>query len=585
MAFDGIFLAAIKQELSNLIGNRVDRIFQPEKETLILHLRKGRDTKKLLLCSLADQARVHLTTANFKNPSNPPLFCMVLRKHLEGSILADIVQPGLERILKLHFDTTDELGRPSKRILIIEIMSKHSNIILINTEGMIIDAIRRYTHAVSRHREVLPGKSYISPPAQKKANICDLDEESLTSLLFSGDWDTPIRRLLVEKLEGIGPETAREVIYQCGLSENMTLEECGEYEFSRIYQVLNKIRNTTIPNNWHPVVIKNTNERPLAFAAFDLKQYDQLPMIKFSTPSEACDNFYSLRRHQQILEGLRRSLEHTLDRELKRCYKKENIQAETVDKAKGAEKYRLKGELITANIYRLTKGEKILRATNFYDESGKTITIELDPSLTPSENAQLYFNRYNKVKKAAKLAQEQLEQTRAEISYLESIAQALNIANTMEDLSEIQQELRQAGYIPVEKENKPGKKAKKASQTSKPLEFVSPDNFKILVGKNNRQNDWLTLKHANSNDIWLHTKDIPGSHVIIKTENREVPATTLEMAARLAAHYSKAKQSSQVPVDYTSVKHVRKPNGTKPGMVIYDNQNTVYVKPLDIEEN
>ncbi|MDN5345104.1 MAG: hypothetical protein PWQ18_1218 [Clostridia bacterium] len=585
MAFDGLFLAAIKEELTALIGSRVDRIFQPEKETIILHLRRGRDTRKLLLCSLADQARVHLTAASFTNPANPPLFCMVLRKHLEGGTLTAVEQPALERVLELHFQTTDELGRPAARRLIVEIMGKHSNIILLNPEGNIIDAARRYTHAVSRHREVLPGRPYIPPPAQAKTDPRQISDETLARLLLEGSLDTPLERLLVAKLAGLGPETAREVTCRAGIPGGTTAENCGAYELTRLYQALQGVLASTTPSGWRPAVVLAPAGQPLAFAALELTQYQGQQQVPFASPSAACDSFYQHRREQQLLEGARRSLEHILERELKRCYKKEGLQAATVAGAAEAKRFRLAGELITANIYQLEKGQTTFTTTNFYEPAGEAVTIELDPALTPAENARRYFQRYNKARSAARQAAAHLEQTRAEIAYLESIAQALGIAITQEDLAEIRRELRQSGYLPQEKEKpgKPGKKnnKKEAARPSQPLEFTSPDGFKILVGKNNRQNDWLTLKFAADSDIWVHAKDIPGSHVIIRAEGRDVPAATLEMAARLAARYSRAGQSSRIPVDHTLVKHVRKPPGARPGMVIYDHQKTVYVAPAD----
>ncbi|NLW08058.1 MAG: fibronectin/fibrinogen-binding protein [Clostridia bacterium] len=585
MAFDGIFLAAIREELTELIGSRVDRIFQPEKETLILHLRKARETKKLLLCSLPDQARVHLTAGGFTNPPSPPLFCMVLRKHLEGSFLAAIEQPGLERVLKLHFNTADELGRPTTRLLVVEIMGKHSNIILLKPDGEIVDASRRYTHAVSRHREVLPGRPYIPPPPQEKADPRQMDDEAFCNYLLSSSLNLPLQRLLVQKLSGIGPQTAAEILHRAALPVETTLNDCGQYELTRLWQALQEILAATAAPASQAVVVRNKEQQPLAFAAFDLYQYQDLPREYYEGPSKACDNFFAARREAQILAGMRLSLEHTLQRELKRCRKKESLQAATVAEASGAEAWRLAGELITANIYRLTRGQDSFTAINFYDPENKPITIKLDPALSPAENARIYFNRYNKAKNAARLAREQLEKTREEIAYLESINQALSIAVDKYDLVEIQRELRRAGYLPEPRsKQQAGRKAKQkeALRQSLPLEFTSPDGFKILVGKNNRQNDWLTLRQAADSDLWLHAKDIPGSHVIIKTEGRQVSAATLEMAARLAARYSSARQSSRVPVDYTLVKHVRKPAGAKPGRVIYDHQRTVYVTPIEI---
>jgi len=584
MAFDGIFLAAIREELADLIGSRVDRIFQPEKETIILHLRKCRETKKLLLCSFADQARVHLTSTIFTNPPSPPLFCMVLRKHLEGSTLISVVQPALERVLKLQFNTIDELGRLTTRVVVTEIMGKHSNIILLNPDGEIVDATRRYTHAVSRHREVLPGRPYVPPPVQDKADPGKLDDEAFISSLLDSSLNTPLERLLVEKLAGTGPEAAREILYRAGIPTKTTLDICGIYELNRLWQALKEVLAATSPSTWQPVVVTGKDQKPLAFAALELHQYQGLPREYFASPSAACDRFFSARREAQLLEGLRLSLEHVLQRELKRCHKKEGLQAATVAEAAGAEAWRLAGELIAANIYRLEKGQDAFTTQNFYDPEGRPVNIELDPALTPAENARVYFNRYSKAKNAAHLAREQLEKTHEEIAYLESIAQALAMATTRDDLVEIQRELRRAGYLPeIREKQQPGKKTKQkeAPQRSLPLEFVSPDGFKILVGKNNRQNDWLTLRQAVDRDLWFHARDIPGSHVIIKTNGQEVPAATLEMAARLAARYSSARQSSRVAVDYTLVKHVRKPAGARPGRVIYEHQRTVYVVPAE----
>ncbi|PRR70151.1 Rqc2 family fibronectin-binding protein [Neomoorella humiferrea] len=584
MACDGLFLAAVREELRESVGSRVDRIFQPEKETIIIHLRRGRETRKLLLCSLADQARVHFTTASFTNPASPPLFCMVLRKHLEGGILEAVEQPNLERILSFRFQTTDELGRPTTRLLIIEVMGKHANIILLDPSNTIIDAARRYTHAVSRYREVLPGRPYIPPPPQVKADPRNLEMDAFIRLMWENSWDIPLERLLVEKIAGVGPQTAREIICRAGLPAETTLEGCGEYELTRLYRAVQEIAAAVCPQGWRPVVIMEREGETLAFAAFELFQFEGLSRQFMATPSAACDFFYQVRRERQLLEATRRSLEHVIDRELKRCYKKEGLQAASVAEAADAEKFRLAGELITANIYRLEKGQISFTTPNFYDPHGAEITIELDPSLTPAENAQRYFHRYNKARNAARLAKEQLEQTRTEIAYLESVAQALEMATNFDDLAEIRRELRRAGYITEEKEkDKPGKKSEKkeAARPSTPMEFTSPDGFKILVGRNNRQNDWLTLKLAGPDDIWLHAKDIPGSHVVIRTGGREVPAATLEMAARLAARYSRAGGSSRVPVDYTLVKNVRKPPGAKPGMVIYDHQRTVYVAPWE----
>ncbi|MGB9782246.1 MAG: Rqc2 family fibronectin-binding protein [Moorellaceae bacterium] len=579
MAFDGLFLSSIRAELSTWLGSRLERIYQPDKDTLLIHLRRGRDIKKLLLSAHAEHCRLHFTEAVPPNPPEPPLFCMVLRKHLQGGVLVEIHQPGLERVLELRCSCTDELGRPVTRVLVVEIMGKHSNILLLDAKGTIIDALRRYTHALSRHREVLPGRAYVPPPAQDKADPWSLDEEQLGALIFRSSWDKPLKTLLLEKLAGIGPQTAGEILFRAGLPAEITPESCGEHEVGRIWQALKGLLEASLPSSWQPTLVRDRDKRVLAFAAFDLKQFIGLPRAHFSTPSQVCDAFYEEKRAQTLLAAERRFLTGMVERELKRCLKKEALQAETVTAASGAEQWRLYGELITANIYRLQKGMTSFTAENFYDPEARPVTIELDPSLTPAENAERYFSRYNKARNAARQAALQLEQTREEIAYLNSIAQALEMAESLEDLQEIRQELMRAGYLePPKVEKRQLQRPKEGA--SRPLELVSSDGFPILVGKNNRQNDYLSLKLAREEDIWLHAKDVPGSHVLIRTQGRPVPERTLEEAAGLAAYFSRARQAGRVAVDYTWAKHVRKPPGARPGMVLYDHQRTVYVAPL-----
>lgn len=579
MAFDGLFLSAIKAELSTWLGSRLERIYQPDKDTLLIHLRRGREIKKLVMSAHAEHCRIHLTEVSLPNPLEPPLFCMVLRKHLQGGVLAEINQPGLERVLELHCSCTDELGRAVTRTLMVEIMGKHSNIILLDPNGTIIDALRRYTHALSRHREVLPGRAYVPPPVQDKIDPRSLDLEQLGPIIFQSSWDKPLKSLLVEKLAGIGPQTAREILFRAGLPAEITPEFCGEHELGRLWQALQEVLAASLPPSWKPTVVRDKEKGVLAFAAFDLLQFAGLPREHFPTPSQACEVFYEEKRAQNLLAAEKRSLTSLIERELKRCLKKEAVQAETVAAAAGAEQWRLYGELITANIYRLQKGMTSFTAENFYDPEAPPVTIELDPSLTPAENAERYFNRYNKAKNAARQAALQLEQTREEIAYLNSVAQALEMADSLEELKEIREELVRSGYLePAKGEKKQPQREREAA--SRPLELISSDGFIILVGKNNRQNDYLSLKLARDEDIWLHAKDVPGSHVIIRTQGRPVPERTLEEAAGLAAYFSRARQAGRVAVDYTQAKYVRKPPGARPGMVIYDHQHTVYVAPI-----
>jgi len=569
MAFDGLFLAAIREELGGLKNSKVDRIFQPEKETVVLHLRKGREVQKLLLSSLPHGPRVHLTRENFLNPPTPPLFCQVLRKHLEGISLLEVEQPELERVLVFIFGGYDGLGQKTVKKLVAEIMGKHSNIILLDSRGIIVDAARRYTHEVSRHREVLPGKPYVPPPPQDKEDPRLLTPEKWRALFQEG-WRG--EKWLVERLAGIGPQTAREILFRGGLHSLEVTEE----NIMASYGALQEILSSLYTHSWKPVVVWE-GEKPLAFAAFDLKQFSGLKKEFFASPSQACEAFYRAQRLWQKKENLKAHLEGLLLKELQRCRKKEALHKETLEEGGRAEKYRLAGELILAHLPQLAKGMASASLTDLYHPQGRKVDIKLDPSLSPAENAQAYFRLYQKAKSAVAWAQKQLRAVEEEISYLESVQQSLDMAQTLEDLEEIREELQQSGYLPPE-DKAVGRKERRMA-TSRPLEFISPDGFKILVGKNNRQNERLTFKIAAPEDLWLHVKDLPGSHVIIRSEGKEVPPSTLEMAAYLAAKYSRASLSSKAPVDYTKVKYVRKLPGGKPGMVLYEGHRTLYVDP------
>lgn len=579
MAFDGLFLSAIKEELSYWVGSRVDRIYQPDKDTVLLHLRKAREIKKLLISIHAEYCRIHFTEAHFLNPPEPPLFCMVLRKHLYGAVLAGVEQPGLERVLKLLFHANDELGRPMERHLVAEIMGKHSNLLLLDPSGpTIIDALRRYTHSVSRYREVLPGKEYVPPPPQNKRDPRGLGEE-IAQVIWQEPLDKPLKEVLVERLDGIGPLTAQEILFRAGLPADITPQDCGEYEAVRLHQALEEVLASSSPPSWEPTVVKDPCKGALAFAAFDLKQFTGLPRERFPSPSQACETFYEEKRARGLLISEKRSLTNLVERELKRCLKKEALQTETLASAAEASRYRVYGELIMANIYRLKKGDREFTTENFYEPGSPEITIELDPSLTPAENAARYFQRYQKAKNAAQKASEQLKETREEIAYLNSIMQALEMADSLEDLKEIREELVRSGYLEAPRQNKKGAQAP-PPKAFNPLKVISSDGFTILIGKNNRQNDFLSLKVAGDEDIWLHAKDVPGAHVIIRTQGKPVPPRTLEEAAGLAAYFSRSRQAGRVAVDYTTAKHVRKPPGARPGMVLYDNYRTIYIEPI-----
>ncbi|HBT20067.1 MAG TPA: fibronectin/fibrinogen-binding protein [Peptococcaceae bacterium] len=578
MSFDGLMLTAVKKKLEELLlGSRVYKVYQPEKKTIVLNF--GKEKSKiysLLISAEADAARIHLIKSKIPNPSQPPPFCMSLRKHLESKQLKEINQPKWERILVFHFRGLSEGGLPEEKLLICEIMGKHSNIILLNSDNTIIDAAVKYSHAVSSHREVLPGKPYITPPDQGKINPESLSEEKFYQLMFEADINDKLPDIILKKIMGLSPQTCREIVIRAGLTAETTLNECGEYELNRIWQQMNKIFHDVKTGNLKPTLVHDfSDSKYTSFAPFDLKQHPESHKSFFKTLNEALEIFYESKKYRQKFKELENRLLKITRREIKRCENKIGELELELKEAEDAEKYKTAGEIITANIFRISKGDKILRAQNFFDPEGKEIEITLDPQLSPSQNAQKYFKKYRKAQVKKQKITEQLDITRQELKYFESVMASIEQAEKLEELEEIMEELSRQKYIPPSPAQQDRKKT-----TPEFLTFRSSDGFDILVGKNNRQNDYLTFKVAKDDDLWLHTKEIPGAHVIIKrNDNREIPPQTIAEAAILAAFYSRGKNSANVPVDYTYKKYVRKPKGARPGMVIYESHKTISVTP------
>lgn len=571
-------MAAVGSELKNkLIGARIEKIYQPLKEELAITVSKPKERYKILISANATHARIHTTTNNKSNPSAPPLFCMVLRKHLEGGRILDVTQPGLERVLHLKIDTRDELGRPATKTLVVEVMGKHSNIILVDDQSNnIIDGIKRYSHAISRHREVLPGREYLAPPEQQKNSPLGLTEEHFFQLLTQSNLDAKLTDILLSTFDGFSPRMCQEVVYRCNLPLDLTLNHCGEYELRLLWQNFHAISSTLDKGEFAPSLVFNRDGTPKDFAAFELTQFKNQKIVH-GEMNQLLDNFYTHKDFQLQLQAKKQSLLTILNRDLSRLKNKLPKYQKSLDEADRGEDYRIYGDLITAHVYQLEKGMSEVELENYYDPELKKITVPLDKQKTPAQNAQSYFKKYVKAKSTLEAVTEQLTQAKEELSYLESVDNAIRQSTTLDNLDEIKAELAAQGYL--KQEEKKGSKKDKKRDKPQPMQFTSSDGLIILVGKNNRQNDYLTMRYAKEDDLWLHTKDIPGSHVIIRTEGREVPNQTLEEAAILAAYHSKAKQSKQVPVDLTYVKHVHKPNGAKPGMVIYENQQTVFITP------
>ncbi len=576
MALDGIAAANIKDELkSKLLNGRIDKVYQPENDEIILSIRSLKKAYKLLITANASNPRIHLTEKNKLNPMQPPLFCMVLRKHLASGKIIDITQPNFERILNIHIESINELGDYSIKRLIIEIMGKHSNIILVDENGIILDAVKHISHEKSSVREVLPGKEYRFPPSEKYDTLL-LDEENFNFTVNKSS-SKKLQNLIYESYNGISPSFASEICFRAGLDSSDNVDVISDNRLKMLYNEFKNIVEKIKTGNFSPEIIYSEKNKIIDFSSMEMSQYSGLKKQKFSSISELLEFFYTERDLQYRMNQKSQDLKKIIANNIERCIKKKNIQIKTMKEISGRDRLKLYGELITANIYSVPKGTDSYTTQNFYDKDLKDITIPLDPELTPSENAQKFFKQYNKEKRTFSALQTQIKQNDEELEYLEGLLTSVQVSTDEQNIKEIRQELYEQGFI--KKLNHPKGKIKPVK--SKPLHYISSDGFNIYVGKNNRQNDELTLKFAKNTDIWLHTKKIPGSHVIISAEGKEIPDNTLNEAALLAAFYSKGKNSALVPVDYTPKKFVKKPSGAKPGMVIYETNKTAYITPTE----
>lgn len=571
MALDGAFLYAVKQELSSLIGGRIDKVYQPSRDEIIISIRSEGSTKKVLFSSGANCARVHLTETSPENPKTPPMFCMLMRKHLGGGKLLSIRQDGLERILYFDFECMNEIGDMVKVTVAIEIMGRYSNIILISGEGRIIDAIRRVDAEMSRERMILPGMTYILPSKPEKISFLYSEKEEIREKLFSLN-NNDLSKCLVSTFEGISPLFARECVDRAS-GKDMTLEDLDEATFDKLCDYIFSEREKLLSGKCDFTVLTDENNNLKDFCFTDIKQYGNLMTSKtFSTAGETLDKFYSERDNSNRLKQRSADMIKFLSNTSERISRKLALQREELRECDLKDDLKLKGDLINANIWRLEKGQKKAVLENYYDDN-KEIEILLDERLSPAQNAQKYYSEYRKSVNAEIKLTELIEKGEKELIYIDSVLDSLMRSTTENEVLLLRQELAEQGYLRL----KGGKQ--KPPKELPPMEFISSDGFKILVGRNNKQNDKLTLKTAEKTDIWLHTKDIPGSHVIICAEGNEVPENTITEAAVLAAYHSKGKNSAQVPVDYVEVRFVKKPAGAKPGMVIFTNNRTLYIRP------
>ncbi|MBE6848885.1 MAG: fibronectin/fibrinogen-binding protein [Ruminococcus sp.] len=572
MAFDGAYLYAVKREIEQLIGARADKIHQPSRDELVIHLRSREGMQKLLISTAGDSARIHLTQVTIENPAVPPMFCMLLRKHLGGGKLLAVRQDGLERILFLDFECVNELGDRVQLTLACEVMGRYSNCILCDENGKIIDSLKRNAD-VTRERVILPGFPYEMPHRSRRLHFMETDDDTILSALLLAP-DVPLDKALVQLFEGVSPLLAREWAYFVCKGDAVHTHAMTQAHKERLLFTLHRTADMLRSGDFQFTVLQTPEGQLRDYCFLRPEQYGALMVVRpMPSASAALDEFYSKRDLLARMKQRANDLFRLVMTRLERVSRKLQNQREELAQTDKMEQNKLWGDLLSANLYRLQKGDTTAILENFYAEDCPQVHIPLQVNLTPAQNAQRYYTLYRKAVTAKEKLSEQIAQGEQELAYLESVFDVLSRAESEADLLLLREELCEQGYT----KKRSGKQ--KPPKQQPPMVYRSEDGFMILVGRNNRQNDLLTTKQAAKQDIWLHTQNIPGSHVILVTDGAQPSETAIRQAAVLAAYHSKARDSAQVPVDFTRVKFVKKPNGAKPGMVIFTNQQTLYVKP------
>ena len=572
MAFDGIVIANLVRDMKEkLEGGKINKIAQPEKDELLFTVKNNRETLRLLVSASASLPLVYFTDTNKQSPLTAPNFCMLLRKHIGTGRIIEISQPGLERIIQIKIEHLDEMGDLCRKLVIVELMGKHSNIIFCREDKTILDSIKHISAQVSSVREVLPGRPYFIPRTVEKADPLSIDEDTFKALIHSTP--APIQKALYLKLTGISPVIGEELCHLASIDPDHSANELSEAELMHLYRTFHYMMEDVTSGRFQPVIIYHrgipTEFSSLPLTCFDGGDYEAKQVASIS---ELLESYYAeknvITRIRQKSVDLRKIVQTALERN----YKKYDLQLKQLKDTEKRDKYKVYGELLNTYGYELTGGEKELKCLNYY--TNEEIRIPLDPQLSARENSQKNFDKYNKLKRTFEALTELTEETHREIEHLESISAAMDIALKEEDLVQIKEELMEYGYI-----KKRSMGSKKPRITSKPFHYLSSDGFHIYVGKNNYQNEELTFKVANGNDWWFHAKGIPGSHVIVKTEGKELPDRTFEEAGALAAYYSKGRGNEKVEIDYIQRKHVKKAAGGAPGFVIYHTNYSLMAVP------
>lgn len=575
MGMDGLVVHRLVQELHELLRNaRLHRIQQPNATTVLLSLRQPGANHQLVLCADPAEPRVHLTSA--EPPANPveaPGFCMVLRKHLEPARLLAVEQPGLERVVTLRFETRDSSGQRAERLLTTELMGRHSNMLLVDPVGpLILDGIRRVSASQSRYREVYPGRPFLPPPGQDKEHPFTITAERFAFNLRHTPGPMRVARALVEAYHGLGPDAGREIVARAGLPVTVTRAEIEASDAEALWDAFREIMTDVKTGNVQPWGAWDANDRPTDFWILPLTQRDGSARC-FESVNALFDWYFGQRQQLAEIDRTKNELLRVVEAALAKAEHRLGVHQASLLASERADAYRLCGELLLSNLHRIPPGLAVVTVTNYYEE-GASMPIELDPSLSVAANAEAYFKKYQKARKTRQQAKQQLKMAQEETAYLRGLLDAVQRANVLEDLEEIREELRTQGLMPTS----PRTSARRP-QLATPLRVRAHDGTEILVGKNNRQNDLITMKLAKPDDLWLHVKDAAGAHVVVRTASPEIAPHTLALALQLAALHSQARHSSLVPVDYCQRRYVRKPKGAKPGFVIYDHHKTAFVTP------
>ncbi|MCR5357642.1 MAG: NFACT family protein [Lachnospiraceae bacterium] len=559
MALDGFTIAAIRHELNEkILNSRINKISQPEPDELLFTLKTSSGQLRLLISAGASLPFIYLTDSNKQAPASAPGFCMLLRKHIQNGRITSIRQPSLERILMFDIDHLDEMGDMCRKTLVVELMGKHSNIIFLNDKGMIIDSIKHIPAAVSSVREVLPGREYFIPNTLGKEDPLTISKDRFTDLLKSKPM--PASEAILKTLTGFSPLMAEELLFRCDLDSSMPVSAYSDADIKLLFDTFEGIMKNVTNGDFKPNMALEKGT-PVEFCALPLTRFENSVLEENTSMSFILESYYARRNTHTRIKQKSSDLRRIVSTLIERCSKKYDLQLKQLKDTQKKDRYRIYGELINTYGYGLEPGTKSFEADNYY--TGEKITIPLDPTLTAAENSKKYFDRYGKLKRTEEALTTQTAETKAEMEHLASISASLDTALNESDLSDIRRELAESGYI---RKKGPGKTRE---QKSRPIHYLSSDGFHIYVGKNNYQNDYITFKLANGSDWWFHAKQIPGSHVLVKTEGRNITDKTFEEAGALAAYYSKGRDQDKVEIDYVMKKEVKKPAGAKPGFVVY----------------